>query len=199
MRRSQHRLFLLQVKQTEFTIRGGTLERYNGSATEVTIPDGVTYIGDEAFKDCRGIKSVAIPKTVVGIGNKAFFNCSSLSDIELPNIVTDIGWEAFRGCASLKSINIPNSVKLIDHGAFADCTSLVNVVISVNLQKFIPYIFIDPQNKWMDSRTPWYINSQKGFISSKLCRHCGGKFKGYFKRCSVCGRPKDYGWDKWNG
>jgi hypothetical protein len=32
------------------------------------------------------------------------------------------------------------------------------------------------------------INEKQG-----LCRHCGGKFKGFFsKKCSCCGKPKDY-------
>lgn len=31
------------------------------------------------------------------------------------------------------------------------------------------------------------------FRNQKVCQHCGGKFKGLFsKRCSVCGKPKDY-------
>ena len=31
------------------------------------------------------------------------------------------------------------------------------------------------------------------FRNQKVCQYCGGKFKGLFsKRCSVCGKPKDY-------
>lgn len=35
--------------------------------------------------------------------------------------------------------------------------------------------------------------SQECYRKSNLCQYCGGKFKGIFnKRCSVCGKPKDY-------
>ena len=31
------------------------------------------------------------------------------------------------------------------------------------------------------------------FIANNLCQHCGGPFKGLFKKvCSNCGKPKDY-------
>ena len=172
----------VQVKQTEFTIRGGTLERYNGSATEVTIPDGVTYIGDEAFKDCRGIKSVAIPKTVVGIGIGAFSGCTSLENINLPDGLTEIRRAAFVCCSSLKSIVIPESVENLEHMAFLGCSSLTQVTLSAKWQKDLSWF----------AHTPWYKQLQIGFMNNGLCKHCGGQFAGVIKKCSVCGKRKDY-------
>lgn len=45
----------------------------------VTIPKGVTTIGDSAFSGCRGLTSVTIPKSVTSIGNEAFSECNKLT------------------------------------------------------------------------------------------------------------------------
>ena len=43
--------------------------------TSVTIPDGVTDIGNSAFIYCKGLTDVFIPDSVTSIGDKAFFDC----------------------------------------------------------------------------------------------------------------------------
>ena len=49
----------------------------NGSlVSDVTIPDGVTSIGDRAFYSCSGLTSVTIPDSVTSIGDYAFSGCS---------------------------------------------------------------------------------------------------------------------------
>ncbi|WP_406032157.1 leucine-rich repeat domain-containing protein, partial [Treponema saccharophilum] len=58
------------------------------SATSVTIPDGVTQIGENAFKDCTSLSSVLIPESVTEIGRFAFHNCAALSSLSIPTSVT---------------------------------------------------------------------------------------------------------------
>ena len=94
-----------------------------------TIPNSVTSIGDQAFRDCKSLKSVTIPNCVTSIGDWAFTGCSSLTSVTIPNSVTSIGWGAFEGCSSLKSVTIPNSVTSIGCWAFWDCKSLTSVTI----------------------------------------------------------------------
>ena len=53
----------------------------SGSLTSVTIPDGVTIIGNYAFQYCTSLASVTIPDSVTSIGNNAFSYCTSLSVI----------------------------------------------------------------------------------------------------------------------
>jgi hypothetical protein len=43
----------------------------------VTIPSGVTSIGDSAFSGCTGLTSVTIPDSATSIGGYAFFDCAS--------------------------------------------------------------------------------------------------------------------------
>ena len=76
------------------------------------------------------LKSAAIKNGVTSIGNSAFKGCSSLSSIEIPNSVTSIGIEAFSYCSSLSSITISNSVKSISNSAFYRCTSLTSITVN---------------------------------------------------------------------
>ena len=72
----------------------------------VEIPSSVTIIGDEAFRDCHGLRSVKFPKSVTSIGKYAFSGCNGLTSIEIPKSVTSIGEYAFTLCSGLTSINV---------------------------------------------------------------------------------------------
>ncbi len=66
------------------------------------IPNSVTSIGDDAFKQCL-FSSIDIPDNVTSIGNNAFFNCH-FSSITLPKHINRIGWYAFESCYRLRNI-----------------------------------------------------------------------------------------------
>ena len=99
----------------------------------VTLPDGLTSIGNYAFYTCRSLTSITIPNSVTSIGERAFCFCSGLTSITIPNSVTSIGYYAFDDCKSLTSITIPNSVTSIGSRAFAWCSSLTSVTLGKNL------------------------------------------------------------------
>lgn len=126
----------------DFVIRGGVLEKYNGAATEVVIPNSVKIIGNQAFYNCKGITSVVIPDSVQEIGSSAFYGCTVLASVTMGNSVQKIGMSAFRGCSSLTAITIPDSVKEIDYYAFSLCDALTsltigNSVIEIGFQAFL--------------------------------------------------------------
>lgn len=124
-------------------------KEYRDSITTVTIGNGVTHIGTEAFEYCDGITSVTLGDTVQSIGNYAFDSCDNLANINLPDSLTTLGNQAFsgtalttvsipsgitaipaatfNGCKSLTTITIPKSVKSIGGGAFCNCTALSTV------------------------------------------------------------------------
>ena len=136
----------------DFVIRAGTLEKYNGVATDVIIPNNVKSIGIGAFEGCSGLTSVAIPNSVNTIPSSAFkgcgltsviipssikvignraFECCPLTSITIPDGVTKICEYAFSN-TSLISVTIPRSVEIIEEGAFADCRSLRQIIILGN-------------------------------------------------------------------
>ena len=125
-----------KVSKPTFTVVNGKLTgvKLNG-ATAVTIPSTVTSIGDEVFRDCKGLASVKIPKGVKSIGRLAFSDCSGLTSVTLPSSVTSIGDWAFYGCSGLKSLTIPSSVKSIGAYAFYSCGYLDKVQIGAGVTK----------------------------------------------------------------
>lgn len=114
----------------DFVIRGGVLEKYNGAATKVVIPNSVKIIGGEncvsgAFSGCIGITSVVLPDSVQEIGDFSFKGCTGLKSVVIPNSVQKIGSHAFEDCSSLVSVSIPSSVQTIGDNAFDYCKSLM--------------------------------------------------------------------------
>ena len=153
------------------TVGGGVF--YGCSALEsVVLSENITELpsynqGDYGFFcECSSLKSISIPHGVTNIGNNAFYGCSSLTktnytgdvaswcnikfgysanpmsyshnfyindqeikDLIIPNSVDSIHGYAFYGCSSLTSITIPNSVTSIGYNAFSDCSSLTSVTI----------------------------------------------------------------------
>ena len=96
--------------------------------TSVSIPNSVSAIGQQAFRDC-GLMSLTIPNSVTIIGSLAFAYCSSLSSMTIPDLVTTISEGMFAGCSNLTSVTIPNSVTSIGNEAFNYCYNLTNVTI----------------------------------------------------------------------
>ena len=95
-----------EADENEFVIENGVLTKYTGAGGDVTIPDGVTSIGDNAFYGCSGLTSITIPDSMTSIGEYAFGNCSNLASITIPTNVTSIGDDAFYFCNSLTAINV---------------------------------------------------------------------------------------------
>ena len=118
---------------SDFEIVGGVLKKYKGASTNVTIPNTVTIIGEQAFKDCIGITSVVIPDTVVQINKEAFNGCKNLQKVTMPNI-KEIGYEAFYMCANLQNVVLPNSLKTLGAQAFSGCSKLQDIVLPTSLE-----------------------------------------------------------------
>ena len=125
---------------------------FQKNITSVLIPDSVTRIGENAFRDCTSLASVVIPDSVTSIGGYAFYGCTSLASAEvlvidtsrakqtiaqcpcsvrvkIKNSVTSIGEDAFKDCKKLVSVEIPDSVTSIERGAFYGCTGIVKLTV----------------------------------------------------------------------
>ena len=103
----------------------------NCGLKSITIPNTVTSIAYSTFEDCSSLTSVTIPNSVTSIGNSAFRDCSGLTSVTIPNSLTSIGGLAFAYCYRLTSVTIPNSVTSIGSSAFSECSSLTNVRVPV--------------------------------------------------------------------
>jgi len=108
---------------------GTTFNKVASYITDVTIPSGVTVIGQNAFQDCSSVTSINIPSGVTSIGNSAFRRCTSLASVNIPSGVTKIENYTFANCTALTSINIPSGVTSIEQYAFDTCSALTSVTI----------------------------------------------------------------------
>ena len=121
---------MLGSKKVTSIGKGAFLGEYN--LTSLTIPDGVTKIGDEAFLNTP-LRSLTIPDSVISIGNKAFYQ-TSLTSITIPQNVKSIGSEAFYYCPNLQSVTILGSVESFGGRAFFNCIGLKSISFGNNIK-----------------------------------------------------------------
>ncbi len=100
--------------------------------TKVTLPDGVTRIGSQAFY-LSGLKEISFPKNLTHIGESAF-RCTPLEEAILPDSITEVGDYAFYDVPSrydtdggdvdpignLKKLRVPASLTTIGYYAFSN-------------------------------------------------------------------------------
>ncbi|MGI6392012.1 MAG: leucine-rich repeat domain-containing protein [Candidatus Izemoplasmatales bacterium] len=113
---------------------GIVLIGYYGNAPVIEIPalvdeKPVVALQKWAFFDNVTLREVTIPDSVINIGEDAFASCINLHTVNFGNNVESIGFDAFSNCVSLESIILPDSVKKIGPEAFSECPNLVNLHI----------------------------------------------------------------------
>ena len=106
------------------------------SLESVIIPDSVTRIAANAFRDCTSLTNVTFgaDSELTTIGNNAFYGCTSLESFEMPSGVTTIEDYTFYNCDSLTIVSISDSVTSIGEGAFGNCKNLETVTFGENSQ-----------------------------------------------------------------
>jgi hypothetical protein len=121
-----------------FEIWHGALVSYVGKETRVVIPAGlgIEEIWDEAFAHSR-ITSITIPEGVSRIGDYAFANCYNLAEVTLPGSLRHIGRGAFRSSGPI-NVTIPAGVTHIGEEAFSSFKSLT---IHSETEDILEFIF----------------------------------------------------------
>lgn len=135
---------------------------YRDSIKSVTVGEGITGIGENAFRDSyRNLKRIFLPRTLETIGASAFY-CSYIESLYLPDSVRQIGGSAFyrtplkelRLSANLKEIpdycfkytvltqvDIPEGVEVLGRDAFSSCSKLARVHLPDSLRVIGAFAF----------------------------------------------------------
>lgn len=187
----------------------------------IIIPDSVETIGFNCFKNCESLQSINLPNSLKELGVGLFDNCKSLKTISIPKTIETIH-SSFNGCNldSLKieknyylSYGIEKNVKkLIIPSSIIDNSDNVRfgygkfTEIEVVCDGFLSKSAIFTLEDWLKENKIVGLSKKKleeeisdikarEWRSKGRCQHCGENFYkpvlGH-KRCSICGKKKDY-------
>ena len=110
-------------------VQGKRLIAFLSDKAEVTLPTGLTHIGDGAFWGCRNLTAITLPATLTHIGDRAFAWCGNLTAITLPATLMHIGNSAFSFCMNLTAITLPAGLTHIGNRVFIVCGKLTAIHI----------------------------------------------------------------------
>ena len=124
----------MQISHGLLTISGTDMPNYDytnnapwyslsSKIKQIEIENGVTSIGNCAFRDCNSLSSITIPNSVTSIGTDAFAHCYNLSSVTIPSSVTSIGDMVFMCCYGLTSIIVQKDNPKYD--SRNDCNAII--------------------------------------------------------------------------
>ncbi len=108
---------------------------YGGYSGDISIPnkvmnDDISYlvtgIGENAFSNCTGLKSISFGKNVTTLGYGAFLNCTALESIKITAAISELGDRCFEGCSSLTNITV------VESNPYFTCEHSCNCIIDIN-------------------------------------------------------------------
>lgn len=166
---------LLYIRGKAFSLSNG-----GGLKGDLTIPDNVQSIGEDAFVNNHGLTgNLTIGKSVKEIGGGAFSSCNFTGKLSVPGSVTKIGKKAFMS-NKFTSIQIANGVTSIGEYAFSGCTSVHSIDLSSIAQAtYGDNAFASMSTKliYVDNLTQKStVESTQGFTSSVFAITNGGTF-----------------------
>lgn len=120
-----------------------TLIQAPGGITSCVIPEGVTAIGQYAFRSCANLRTVTIPASVTSIGGYAFNYCHGLRGVYISDLSAwcnidfgsfssnplNYGNILYLNDQAVTELEIPEGVTAIKNFAFFNCKSLTRVII----------------------------------------------------------------------
>lgn len=135
--------------------------------SDMTLPESITEIGEQAFHGCRFLKTI-IMKGVAEIPKECFANCTMLENVVheakiigedsfynsgitvavIPDTVEEIKFGAFRHSKNLERVLISDSVQSISKFAFYGCNNLKEIVMPKKLYNIEILAGINPACKF---------------------------------------------------
>ena len=100
----------------------------------VTLPEGLEYVGEDAFSITDTLKYVEFPSTLKTIDKKGFSSYQGFR-LDLPDSLEYIGEEAFSYFSVETDLIIPEGVKELGPGAFSVASRLQRVFLPSSLEK----------------------------------------------------------------
>lgn len=112
-----------------FDKNGTTILRCPEGKASYIIGDGVSVIGERAFRGCSKLNAIEIPYNVKQMMNGAFEECTLLKEIKIPESLTFVADGAFKNCTTLRDVTLSEQTKMVREESFSGCTALENLNI----------------------------------------------------------------------
>ena len=113
-----------------WSLSGGTLT-LSGTGAMTDFPEQTMA----PWYDQRGeIRSLSLPEGLTAIGDLAFYGCEALTVVNIPDTVTSIGQYAFAGCTGMTMLDLGSGLQTVEEGAFSDCVSLAALQLPQGLR-----------------------------------------------------------------
>lgn len=123
--------------------------------TSVSLPETVTFVENDAFKDCENLRKAEFA-SIESLCKIRFYNSSSnplywahnlyvngeeLTQVVVPKDIPEILDFTFAGGSSLLSITLPETITSIGGGAFQDCSTLTSIKLPVGIERINSFTF----------------------------------------------------------
>ena len=122
---------------------------YSTCLASVTVPNSITKIEMDAFRECSNLKAVhisdlaswcnilhsSIYSNPLSNESSLYLNGELVTDLVIPDTVPIIRSAAFYNCISLKSVVIPEGITYINSYVFSQCKELTSVTIPNSVTK----------------------------------------------------------------
>ncbi|MEE1504346.1 MAG: leucine-rich repeat domain-containing protein, partial [Acutalibacteraceae bacterium] len=166
-------------------------------ASDIVIPQGVTKINTNIFRNCYELNSLTLHDNITEIGSQPFLNCNKLQPIRLPENLVTVGSNAFyfqdvqlplpsnietigdmafykaeffdENGEKVSAINIPEKVKTIGKEAFS-ASSVAGETAYVSIPASVESIGADAFNYPVfdvDSENAYYSSDELGVLYDK--------------------------------
>ena len=114
----------------------------NSGLTSVTLPKGVTEVGNAVFSGCKQLAEFNAMGGLTKISDNAFYGCSALKSITIGATVENIGKNVFNGCSSLETVTFENGANpTFGAEAFENCTSLKTITLPSGITEISEKMF----------------------------------------------------------